>query len=109
MARIVAMSRIHTMDSGIRIFQPSAMSWSYRIRGSVPRSQMKQKSRMKTLMRNHSTGHQPVFDAGQIVEIGAGARQPPRKSVVASAGTVVMLMYSARKNMANFIDEYSVV
>src|ERR1700722_19765150 len=64
---------------------------------------------MKTLMRNHSTGHQPVFDAGQIVEIGAGARQPPRKSVVARPATVVMLMYSARKNMANFIDEYSVM
>jgi hypothetical protein len=29
--------------------------------------------------------------------------------VVASAETVVMLMYSARKNMANFIEEYSVM
>ena len=41
-------------------------------------------------------------------EIGHGARQPPRNSVVASAETVTMLMYSARKNSANFSDEYSV-
>src|SRR2546427_8638505 len=39
---------------------------------------------------------------------GNGARQPPRNSVVASAETVTMLMYSARKNIANFSDEYSV-
>ena len=37
-----------------------------------------------------------------------GACQPPRKSVVASAATVAMLMYSARKNRANFTPEYSV-
>ena len=37
-----------------------------------------------------------------------GACQPPRNSVVASAETVTMLMYSARKNIANFSDVYSV-
>ena len=42
------------------------------------------------------------------IEIGQGARQPPRNSVAASAETVTMLMYSARKNSANFSDEYSV-
>ena len=41
-------------------------------------------------------------------EIGHGARQPPRNSVVASAETVIMLMYSARQNSANFSEEYSV-
>ena len=40
--------------------------------------------------------------------IGHGACQPPRNSVVASAETVTMLMYSARKNIANLNDEYSV-
>ena len=43
-----------------------------------------------------------------IGEIGHGARQPPRNSVVASAETVTMLTYSARKNSANFSEEYSV-
>ena len=52
-------------------------------------------------------GHQPSLAPDQI-EIGQGARQPPRNRVVASAETVTMLMYSARKNIANFKDEYSV-
>src|SRR6185436_11432870 len=43
-----------------------------------------------------------------MAEIGHGARQPPRNSVVASAETVTMLTYSARKNSANLSDEYSV-
>src|ERR671917_2402593 len=60
-----------------------------------------------TLRKNQSSGHQPVLAPSQI-EIGHGARQPPRKSVAASAETVTMLMYSARKKRANFSDEYSV-
>src|SRR5204863_7009307 len=56
---------------------------------------------------NQSSGHQPVFAPLQS-EIGHDARQPPRNSVVAIAETVTMLTYSARKNSANFSDEYSV-
>ena len=56
---------------------------------------------------NQSIGHQPEF-APCHSDSGNGARQPPRNSVVASAETVTMLMYSARKNSANFIEEYSV-
>ena len=56
---------------------------------------------------NQRTGHQPWFAPSQR-DSGHGARQPPRNSVVASAETVTMLMYSARKNSANFSDEYSV-
>src|SRR5690242_2060060 len=58
-------------------------------------------------MVNQSSGHQPEFRFS-TVDSGQGARQPPRNSVVASAETVTMLMYSARKNRANFSDEYSV-
>ena len=57
---------------------------------------------------NQSSGHQPSLAPAQTAVIGHGARQPPRNSVVASAETVTMLMYSARKNSANFSDEYSV-
>jgi hypothetical protein len=39
---------------------------------------------------------------------GSGAWYPPRNSVTASADTVIMFMYSAMKNMANRIEEYSV-
>src|SRR3569833_1393854 len=91
----------------MRTFQPKRKNWSYRSRGSVPRSHTKTNSRISTLTVNQSTGHQPWF-AALHSEIGHGARQPPRKSVVHSAETVPMLMYSARKNSANFSDEYSV-
>src|SRR6476659_5399348 len=63
----------------------------------------------RTLPRNHRIGHQPVLSTlWSINDSGHGARQPPRNSVVASAATVVTLMYSARKNIANLIDAYSV-
>ena len=39
---------------------------------------------------------------------GIGAWHPPRNSVAASAETVIMFMYSAMKNIANRIEEYSV-
>src|SRR3712207_2115868 len=39
---------------------------------------------------------------------GHGHAPPPRNSVVAIAETVTMLTYSARKNSANFSEEYSV-
>src|SRR3954454_7801610 len=62
-----------------------------------------------TLSRNHSTGHQPVLSTlWSMSDSGKGARHPPRNNVVASAETVVTLMYSARKNIANLIDAYSV-
>src|SRR3954464_1216491 len=64
---------------------------------------------LTTLNKNHSTGHQPVLSTLlSIADRGQGARQPPRNSVVASAQTVVTLMYSARKNIANLIEAYSV-
>src|SRR3954469_3775863 len=70
---------------------------------------MNANSRMTTLPSHHSTGHQPwLSELSPTNDSGHGARHPPRKSVVASADTVMTLMYSARKNMANFNDEYSV-
>src|SRR3954449_2710718 len=62
-----------------------------------------------TLARNQRIGHHPVLSTpSSTSDSGHGARQPPRNSVVAKAATVVTLMYSARKNMANLIDPYSV-
>src|ERR1700742_4623737 len=76
--------------------------------GSVPRSHTKPKMNMTTLATNQTSGHQLLLAPCQSSWIGHGACQPPRKSVVASAETVTMLMYSARKNMANLNEEYSV-
>src|ERR671936_462832 len=69
---------------------------------------MKTNRKTSTLNTNQSSGHQPLLAPDQKVVKPNGACQPPRKSVVASAETVTMLMYSARKNSANFSDEYSV-
>src|SRR3954463_3935857 len=63
----------------------------------------------RTLPRNHRIGHQPVLRTPlSIADSGHGARQPPRDKVGSSPDTVVTLMYSARKNIANLIEEYSV-
>src|SRR4028119_1521673 len=77
------------------------------MRGSTPRSQTKKKMKTSVLDRNHTIGNQPS-DIHSTREAGKGACQPPRNSVVASAETVTMLMYSARKNMANLSEVYSV-
>src|SRR5205814_2179889 len=47
--RIPATARIHTRLAGTSAFQPNRMNWSYRRRGSVPRSQMNTNSRIRTL------------------------------------------------------------
>ncbi len=60
------------------------------------------------MAKNQITANQPELAPCQNAVIGQGARQPPRNSVVANAETVIMLMYSARKNIANLNDEYSV-
>src|SRR5207253_5057855 len=75
--------------------------------GSVPRNHTKPKMNSTTLAVNHRIGHQPEL-APAHSDSGNGALQPPRNSVVANAETVTMLTYSARKNSANFIEEYSV-
>src|SRR6185437_1649624 len=60
-----------------------------------------------TLAVNHNTGQKPLLAPAHMFS-GQGACQPPMNSVAARADTVVMLMYSARKNIAKLSDEYSV-
>ena len=52
---------IQTNEIGMSHFQPKAMNWSYRSLGKVPRSQMKMKTKIRTLARNQRIGHQPVL------------------------------------------------
>src|SRR5829696_449704 len=77
------------------------------MRGSTPRSQMKKKMTVAVLDRNQMIGKKPEL-IHSTCENGQIGCQPPRNSVVASADTVTMLMYSARKNIANFSEVYSV-
>src|SRR5690606_41049344 len=79
-------------------------------RSSEPRIHTNRNMNIQTLTTNHRTGHQPVLNIPSLIaESGHGARHPPRNRVVATAETLSMLMYSARKNHANFIEEYSVM
>src|ERR671916_800607 len=57
------------------------------------------------LIRNARNCSQPLALRN---DSGHGHIPPPRKRVVAIAETVTMFTYSARKNSANFSDEYSV-
>src|SRR5665648_526097 len=105
-----ATATTQTSPTGMSTFQPNRMNWSQRKRTSVPRTQTKKNMNSHSLPRNHSTGHQPVLSIPSLIaDSGHGARQPPKNRVVATAETLIMLMYSARKNQANFIDEYSVM
>jgi len=81
---------------GSRNFQENAMIWSIRIRIRVPRIHRITMNTMNTLTTNHAhTGKNGPF-------------QPLRNRVVTMTETARALIYSPRKNMANFIPEYSV-
>src|SRR5688500_15446732 len=90
----------HRSPSGMSTFQPKDFSRPDRNRGRVARSQMYTKPAADTLRTNHTRGH----THGRKSKIGP--RQPPRKRVTATADTVIMWRYSARKNMANLMPEY---
>ena len=107
--RMKATATIQASVTGMRNFQPKRMNWSYRMRGSVPRSHTKNHMNIHILRVNHSRPHQPPANVpSPMAEMSGGAAGPPRNIVVASAETVNMLTYSPRKNIANVIAEYSV-
>src|SRR6476619_6229089 len=68
---------------------------------------MKMKSITNTFTTNHRKPQYPLSAPGKRLN-GNGACHPPKKRVAASADTVIMFMYSAMKNMAKRIEEYSV-
>src|SRR5919109_2100499 len=95
-------ARTHASPKGMRTFQPNDIRRSYRNRGRVARTQMYTNITAETFSRNHTSGQ----IHGRKSKIGP--RHPPRNSVTATADTVIVWRYSARKNMANLIPEYSV-
>src|SRR5918999_6232437 len=94
--------RIHTSPKGMRYFHPNHMRRSYRNRGSVARSHTNTNTAAVTLITNQTSGH----SHGRKPKIGP--RHPPKKIVTATAEMVMVWRYSARKNMANLMPEYSV-
>src|SRR5690349_14381324 len=90
-------------------FQPSDMSWSYRKRGSVQRTQMNTNTKTNTFSQkkpNVSSVLMSVCGAA-LSHCVNGMSQPPKNSVAISALAVMMFAYSAMKNIENFIALYS--
>src|ERR1051325_152147 len=101
-----ATNTMFTTASGKNTFQPTRIRMSYFRRGIVQRTQTKTKSRTPTLARKgRADSRKAMYVPGSFHQ---GMSHPPRKSVTISADIVVIEMYSDMKNIANFIDEYSV-
>ena len=88
--------KILNRESGSKNFQPKFINWSYLSLGYVDLTQIKKNKQADNFNMNHTTGGKN------------GPCQPPRKKVTAMADTVIMLAYSAMKNVANFMLLYSV-
>jgi len=84
------------------------MSWSYRNRGHIQRTQITMKIRKHILARKMPmcSSPAPIVAAGWF-RPATGRLQPPRNSVVISAAAATMLAYSPMKKSANFIELYS--
>src|SRR6185312_277824 len=94
---------------GSMTFQPSAMSWSYRKRGSVHRTQMNTNTKNRIFAQknpNVSSVFSSVCGATLSQSVN-GMSQPPKNSVDISALAVITFAYSAMKNIENFIALYS--
>src|SRR4051812_47102034 len=98
-------TRMYTSEIGRSTFQPSDMSWSYRKRGNVHRTQMNTNTKKRIFVqknRNVTSVLRKVCGAA-LSQIVNGMSQPPKKSVAISALAVMMFAYSAMKNIENFI------
>src|SRR6478672_11228261 len=87
---------------GMMNFQAKFMTWSTRVRGSVPRIQMKVKMSAPSLRKNQRKDGMTSRNANV-------ACHPPRKSVTARPLMANMPKYSAMKNVAYLKPEYSVI
>jgi len=90
--------------------QPKFINWSYRNRGSIHRTQIKNTIKTNTFARKMAMLTKPQIAEGAIwSKPHHGSVQPPRNSVTIIADDAIMLEYSPMKNSANFIELYSVL
>ncbi len=72
--RMKATATIQASVTGMRNFQPKRMNWSYRVRGSDPRSHTKTNMNIHILSVNHSRPHQPPANMPSLMaEMSGGA------------------------------------
>ena len=93
------MTRTLRVASGSSTFQPRLISWSYRRRGSVARTQMKTRTRPS------------IFASIQIGsrKLGPGPIQPPRNIAAAIPETTRISMYSTSRKEPKRMPPYSVM
>ena len=101
-------SSIFSNASGIMVFQPRFINWSYLNLGKDHRTHMKKKTRNPTLEQKTSNCSRLSTSGGSPNVCKYGNCHPPRYKVVITVEETIMLAYSARKNSANFMLEYSV-
>ena len=99
-SNIILLSNINKKKlNGNNIFQPIFIRWSYLYRGYAARTKINNNTCKLTLMANTSVGAK--------LDIKKMPFQPPRKNNVEIELIIKILPYSAKKNIANNIDEYS--
>jgi hypothetical protein len=96
------MTTNHTNVTGINIFQPKRMIWSYRNLGNVTRTQINVVMTINVFIPNHI---HPGIQLKNTLSIGDS--QPPKNIVTARIETNQILAYSAIWNIAQDIPEYS--
>ena len=97
------------MAIGKSTFQPRFMTWSYLNLGSVNLTQIKKKRNASTLPIKTSGGRNQYLSMSMPNQPPKGSGyHPPKKSATSSHDTTIMCVYSAMKNMANFMLLYSV-
>src|SRR5512146_976001 len=96
-----AMTTTYPRATGSMNFHPSAMSWSYRNRGSVQRTQMNTKTKNSVLaqMKPNVTSVLRSVCGATLSHRVNGMSHPPKNSVDMSALAVITFAYSAMKNM----------
>src|ERR1019366_1931438 len=102
-----ATTMMYASESGSRIFQPSAMSWSYRKRGSVQRIHITKKIQKNVLAKKHAPVTTVWSSPPRSSQWVNGMSQPPKNRVATIAATVTICAYSAIMNSENFIALYS--
>ncbi len=94
----------------MRYFHPSAISLSYRMRGSDARNHTVANNSASTFTVNQNIGISHTFTVLSFPRKPSdGPDGPPRNSVVAIADIVMTFMNSARKKIANRMPVYSVL
>lgn len=89
-------------EIGKNIFQPKRISWSYLYLGKVPLTIINITIKNTVFIENHITPGTKLNKYISIIEY-----HPPKNKITVNAHISIILLYSAKKNKANPIAEYS--